>query len=31
MGAELNAATSREHTVVYSRVPDRHVEEALAA
>src|SRR5437763_492102 len=29
MGAELNAATSREHTVVYSRVPDRHVEEAL--
>jgi predicted Zn-dependent peptidase len=30
MGAELNAATSREHTVVYSRVPDRHVEEAVA-
>src|SRR5881398_967976 len=30
MGAELNAATSREHTVVYARVPDRHVEEALA-
>jgi predicted Zn-dependent peptidase len=30
MGAELNAATSREHTVVYCRVPDRHVEEALA-
>src|SRR3954453_15064805 len=30
MGAELNAATSREHTVVYSRVPDRHVDEALA-
>ncbi|MGH3048530.1 MAG: M16 family metallopeptidase, partial [Gaiellaceae bacterium] len=29
MGAELNAATSREHTVVYSRVPDRHVETAL--
>src|SRR5713226_4546308 len=29
MGAELNAATSLEHTVVYSRVPDRHVEEAL--
>src|SRR4029079_6092313 len=27
MGAELNAATSREHTMVYSRVPDRHVEE----
>jgi predicted Zn-dependent peptidase len=30
MGAELNAATSREHTVVYARVPDRHVEEAIA-
>ncbi|HLY94561.1 MAG TPA: pitrilysin family protein [Gaiellaceae bacterium] len=30
MGAELNAATSREHTVVYCRVPDRHVEAALA-
>ena len=29
MGAELNAATSREHTVVYSRVPDRHVETAI--
>ena len=29
MGAELNAATSREHTVVYSRVPDQHVEDAL--
>jgi predicted Zn-dependent peptidase len=29
MGAEVNAATSREHTVVYSRVPDRHVDEAL--
>jgi predicted Zn-dependent peptidase len=29
MGAELNAATSREHTVVYSRVPDRHTEKAL--
>ncbi len=29
MGAELNAATSREHTVVYSRVPDHHVETAL--
>src|SRR5437763_4006100 len=28
MGAELNAATSREHTVVYSRVPDRHVDTA---
>jgi predicted Zn-dependent peptidase len=29
MGAELNAATSRDHTVVYSRVPDRHVDTAL--
>jgi predicted Zn-dependent peptidase len=29
MGAELNAATAREHTVVYSRVPDRHTDEAL--
>jgi predicted Zn-dependent peptidase len=29
MGAELNAATSREHTVVYARVPDRHAEEAV--
>jgi predicted Zn-dependent peptidase len=29
MGAELNAATSREHTVVYCRVPDGHVEAAL--
>ena len=29
MGGELNAATSREHTVVYARVPDRHVEDAL--
>ncbi|HXR12192.1 MAG TPA: pitrilysin family protein [Gaiellaceae bacterium] len=29
MGAELNAATSREHTVVYSRIPDRHTEDAL--
>ncbi|HEY1369413.1 MAG TPA: pitrilysin family protein [Gaiellaceae bacterium] len=29
MGAELNAATSREHTVVYSRVPDVHAEQAL--
>ncbi|HZO96592.1 MAG TPA: pitrilysin family protein [Gaiellaceae bacterium] len=28
-GGELNAATSREHTVVYSRVPDVHVEKAL--
>src|SRR3954462_2296035 len=29
MGGELNAATSREHTVVYARVPDRHLETAL--
>src|ERR1700739_2552482 len=29
MGAELNAATSREHTVLHPRVPDRHVEEAV--
>ena len=29
LGGELNAATSREHTVVYSRVPDNHLEIAL--
>src|SRR5689334_23708209 len=29
MGSELNAATSREHTVVYARVPDERVETAL--
>ena len=29
LGGELNAATSREHTVVYARVPDSHVETAL--
>jgi predicted Zn-dependent peptidase len=29
MGGELNAATSRETTVVYTRVPDDHVEVAL--
>jgi predicted Zn-dependent peptidase len=29
LGGELNAATSREHTVVYSRVPDHRVELAL--
>ena len=29
MGGELNAATSREHTVVYGRVPESHVETAL--
>jgi predicted Zn-dependent peptidase len=29
LGGELNAATSREHTMVYSRVPDGHVQTAL--
>ena len=29
MGGELNAATSRETTVVYTRVPDVHLEQAL--
>ena len=29
LGGELNAATSREHTVVFARVPDSHVETAL--
>jgi predicted Zn-dependent peptidase len=29
LGGELNAATSREHTVVYVRVTDRHLEQAL--
>jgi predicted Zn-dependent peptidase len=29
MGGELNAATSRETTVVYTRVPDDHLEVAL--
>src|SRR5213595_3931448 len=29
MGGELNAATSREHTVVYGRIPDVHAEKAL--
>jgi predicted Zn-dependent peptidase len=29
MGAELNAATSRENTVVFARVPDHHVDTAL--
>ena len=28
MGGELNAATSRETTVVYTRVPDGHLEQA---
>ena len=31
MGGELNAATSRETTVVYTRVPDDHVDQALDA
>jgi predicted Zn-dependent peptidase len=29
MGGELNAATSRETTVVYTRIPDGHLERAL--
>ena len=29
LGGELNAATSREHTMVYARVPDAHLERAL--
>jgi predicted Zn-dependent peptidase len=29
LGGELNAATSREHTVIYARVPDHHLEDAL--
>src|SRR5215210_8593564 len=29
MGGELNAATSREHTVVYARVADHHLQEAV--
>src|SRR5690349_23097736 len=29
LGGELNAATSREHTVVYARVPDDKLETAL--
>jgi predicted Zn-dependent peptidase len=29
LGGELNAATSREHTVVYARVPDAHLETAI--
>ena len=29
LGGELNAATSREHTVVYARVPDHHLETAM--
>jgi predicted Zn-dependent peptidase len=29
LGGELNAATSRESTVVYARIPDHHLETAL--
>ena len=29
LGGELNAATSREHTVVYARVPDKHLATAV--
>src|SRR3954452_23567222 len=29
LGGELNAATSREHTMVYARVPDAQVQTAL--
>src|SRR3989475_5238256 len=29
LGGELNAATSREHTVVYARVPDDQLQTAL--
>jgi predicted Zn-dependent peptidase len=29
MGGELNAATSRESTVVYARIPGRHLERAI--
>src|SRR5437660_12201721 len=29
LGGELNAATSREHTVLYARVPDDRLETAL--
>jgi predicted Zn-dependent peptidase len=29
LGGELNAATSREHTMIYARVPDAHVQTAL--
>jgi predicted Zn-dependent peptidase len=29
LGGELNAATSREHTVVYARVADHHLEAAI--
>ncbi|MFL5954866.1 MAG: M16 family metallopeptidase [Gaiellaceae bacterium] len=29
LGGELNAATSREHTLVYARIPDHHLETAI--
>src|SRR5258705_13524573 len=29
LGGELNAATSREHTLVYARVPDHHLATAM--
>ncbi len=29
LGGELNAATSREHTVIYARIPDKHLETAV--
>jgi predicted Zn-dependent peptidase len=29
LGGELNAATSREHTVLYARIPEHHLETAL--
>jgi predicted Zn-dependent peptidase len=29
LGGELNAATSREHTLVYARIPDQHLETAV--
>jgi predicted Zn-dependent peptidase len=29
LGGELNAATSREHTVIYARVPDKHLPTAV--
>jgi predicted Zn-dependent peptidase len=29
LGGELNAATSREHTLIYARVPDHHLDTAV--
>src|SRR4051795_12420677 len=29
LGGELNAATSREHTLIYARIPDHHLETAM--